>query len=386
MNQNRTKVYFQGAGLVTATGTGVSENVDNVFNGKSKYDDIHLKITKNHEIIPYYRIKDPGFPAEAIRLYSLIDSVILEAVKDAGLTIEDLKEMAVFIGSSSMDVIVSEEEYREDVRNGHAEYPIRKSGYGKLSDYITRRFSINTIAYTFNTSCTSSINALLYASQFVRTGKIKRALVLGIEVLNEVTAFGFFSLKLISQNGIRPFDVRRDGTILGEGCSALIIGSEPAKSTFQILGGANTTDTYSVTGADPDGNSTSMIMSQALSNCELKTRDITAIKAHGTSSAANDISEGRGIIRIFGENHPPTSILKPFIGHTLGACGLNELILMYRSIENGFFPAPELDFVADPELSGFRPIHKKISLDRGNFMLNYYGFGGNNTSVIITNS
>lgn len=383
-NHNRN-IYFLGSGLVTSIGSGVPSNLDYIYNRSPSSDNLRLSISKNHEIIPYYRIKDPSFPAEAIRLYSLVDYVILEALSHAGLSVDDLKDMPIFIGSSSMDVIISEEEYRTEVRNGAVRYPIKKSGYGKISDYISDRFSTNRTAYTFNTSCTSSINALLYASQFVRTGKIRRALILGIEVLNEITAFGFFSLKLISRNGIRPFDRRRDGTILGEGCSALIIGDEPGQSRFRLLGGSNTTDTYSVTGADPDGNSASMIMNQSLQTCSLGPSDITAIKAHGTSSNVNDLSEARGIIRVFGQHFPPTSVLKPYIGHTLGACGINELVIVYRSVERGFFPSPEMDFQLDEDLNGFRPMNKATGLDSGNFMLNYYGFGGNNTSVIISN-
>jgi 3-oxoacyl-(acyl-carrier-protein) synthase len=136
---------------------------------------------------------------------------------------------------------------------------------------------------------------------------------------------------------MRPFDDRRDGLVLGEACSALVIG--PGDSDrFHFLSGANVCDTHSMVAAHPGGSTIAAVMHEALTGAKLAAGDITAVKAHGTANPANDDAEAAGLTSVFAPL-PPICALKPHLGHTLGASGLTELVLFYRALESGFLAA-----------------------------------------------
>jgi 3-oxoacyl-[acyl-carrier-protein] synthase-1 len=122
-------------------------------------------------------------------------------------------------------------------------------------------------------------------------------------------------------------------------------------------------------------------MQQALANAGLAPGDIAAVKVHGTASLSNDESESAGLQQLFAPL-PPLAALKPFIGHTLGACGLNELVLFCAALEAGFLVAtPGISAV--PGELGVQ-LNQQREANHGRFfMLNYFGFGGNNSSLII---
>ena len=135
--------------------------------------------------------------------------------------------------------------------------------------------------------------------------------------------------------------------------------------------------------ANPDGSTVAMVMQRALQAARLTPRDIDALKAHGTASLLNDEAEAAGMRQLFGEL-PPLCAMKPWLGHTLGACGLNELLLFCAAADQGFLIGTP-GIAADSDL-GVRLNQQPRPLPAGNFMLNYFGFGGNNTSLIVANA
>jgi len=187
---------------------------------------------------------------------------------------------------------------------------------------------------------------------------------------------------------MRPFDRRRNGLELGEACAAVVLSRAPfadADCHFRLCGGANLCDTYSISAANPDGSSVALVMQQALQESGLSASDILAIKTHGTASLMNDDAESSGLNACF-VNKPPLCALKPYLGHTLGACGLSELLLFCAALRAGFLPATHHDFEKDEKLGiqlNTQTSHNEFFRRKGNYMLNYFGFGGNNTSLII---
>jgi len=122
-------------------------------------------------------------------------------------------------------------------------------------------------------------------------------------------------------------------------------------------------------------------MRDALADTRLQPHELTAIKAHGTASASMDSAELRGMEQVF-ETIPPYFSLKPYIGHTLGGCGVAELVLTMECIEAGFIP-PTINFNHLESEFSQPPVKERRPMTTGRFMLNYFGFGGNNTSFII---
>jgi 3-oxoacyl-[acyl-carrier-protein] synthase-1 len=258
-------------------------------------------------------------------------------------------------------------------------------GYGKIADAVLERFGISGNAYTFITACTSSANALLYAASMIEEGGIERALVVGYDLFNNLGFYGFEGLKAIAASEYRPFDRERDGLILGEACGAAILSSRRRTGEdFACLGGANLCDTTGVTSHDESGTAVAETMVRALARAGIGRDQILAIKAHATGTPNNDRSECAALRAVFGDDAPPVTGLKPYIGHTVGACGVNEMILFTEALKAGFIPATPGFRQPDDEL-GVTPLTACREAARGVYMLNYFGFGGNCTSVILSN-
>lgn len=373
---------FLGAGLATSLGTGVVENVAGLHETPRPAQIFERRVDGRTETIPYKPLR--GSPLDARRrLDEAIDAVVEEALHEAQLTPVERRTMALCVGSSSFDISVSEFLYREELQRGSDALPLRSSSLGNIAEAVRARFGLRGEDFSFNTACTASANGLWYAARLIQSGEVDHALVLGVELLNDITALGLLGLGLLSRSTMRPFDSRRDGMVLGEACAALVLGrGDPG--VFHWKGGANLCDTASMVAATTDGSTIAAVMRQTLADAGLDPDAIAAVKVHGTASPSNDDAEAAGLVRTF-DPMPPVCALKPFIGHTLGASGLAELILFYRALEQGFLVStPGIGDSLD--VSGVALNQREQPVADGWFLLNSFGFGGNNTSLVIGRS
>lgn len=383
------KTVFLGAGIHSCLGKDVAANLAalklppaaaQLYNSEMDGESISLPYKMLAESSPH-----PPVQKSEQRFYQIITDVAEQALKEAGLTRQQREVMGLYIGSSSFDISVSEVQFQQQLATGEAALALSDPSAGKLADYLLQSMGIRGEDYSFNSACTASANALLTATAHVQAGWVEHALVLGVELHNDLTALGFHGLGLCSDTTMKPFDSDRDGLVLGEGVSALVIGPAPDDGVprFYLRGGANLSDTFSITASTPDGSSIAAVMSQALANAGIDADQVDCLKVHGTASRSNDEAEAAGMHLIFTQL-PPLCALKPHIGHTLGACGLTELILFYRAIEHGFLVATP-GISAEPGDLNVVLNQQQRAVEPGNFMLNYYGFGGNNTSLLISN-
>lgn len=331
--------------------------------------------------VPFRAISGHPLHNNEARLQAITEQVVRKAIADAGWDEAQLQQCAVFIGSTSFSLYASELMYRKAILENPEPAPCLTS-FAMLLDYVQQLLPAAQL-FTFNTACTSSANAMLYAGKMIRTGAIRNALVIGLEFYNDITLLGFHSLGLISKSArMQPFGSQRDGLVLGEGCSAIALSADkPAKPCLQFSGGATLGDIYSMTAANPDGSSIEKVIRQAFRHSAIEACDIKGIKLHGTASLANDDAEFAGLSRIYGNSLPPVCALKPWLGHTLGACGSNELVLLMHYLKQNLWPQAA-DYPTDPQLD--IGLHKTVShIEDGYFLLNYFGFGGSNTALII---
>lgn len=377
--------YIIGSSLVCNIGDNYFDIANNL---KNMTQDSYEKNIKNiFKEKTFYKINDYSFSNET-RYKKIIEKVIFDAIKDANLTQEEQENLHVFVGSTSMEMATNEE-YKKNYENEKSSLEFKNIGNGSIGEYIESMINSKHKAVLFATACTSSVNALSYASRMIKTKKIERAIVIGHELFNKSTYGGFSSLMLLSQNKIyRPFDKNSDGIILGEACSAIILDSKKKhQDDFKYLGFANVCDNYSETTSDPSGIPIFNTMKNALNNASLKLEDIDCIKAHATGSENNNSSEAKAIKQLFESYNTTTKVtaLKPIIGHTLGACGTNEIVLMLYAIKNNFLPAtfgykePAKDVNFEPLLENTNSSNKQTIL------FNYVAFGGNNSSLILSN-
>lgn len=237
-------------------------------------------------------------------------------------------------------------------------------------------------ALAMNTSCTSAANALLYGARLVSNGEYRQVLVLAYETPSELVMQGFASLGLNSPSGeYRPFHPERDGLVLGEAYAGVLLTREKTAQTCGVfLGGASGCDTSSMTSTLEDGAHVHAMVSRALRTAGLEAGQIQLLKYHGTGTGSNDRAEAAATERIFAGHSPVACCLKPWLGHTLGACGLTEVLLLMACISQGL-PLPALPYAADAIVAlPRRPVNLPVSAP---VMANFSGFGGNNASLIL---
>lgn len=378
-----SKTFFKSCGLISTLGNGVETNIDNLRRPCGEPEWIEIKPKDKAISAPYFPIADPGIDTGPDRIHDIIDRAVDEALAGAGLTEQQLRHAGLFVGSTSFDIHAAE----HVLKAGDAdidEIARRTPAYTGPTRHIVDQFQIRGPVYTFNTACTSSANALMYAAGALRRGDINHALVVGLELFNEMTVLGFSSLELLSRHGMRPFATDRDGLVLGEACGAVILTRESTAHGVGLLGGANLADNYSVTACNPDGSTVARVIKRALHNAGVTPRQIELVKAHGTASPSNDEAEARGLQQVF-EEVPPVTLLKPMIGHTLGACGIVELILFYRSLIENRVPVFGGGYAID-EAYRLRLVSRDHPVRPGCYLLNYFAFGGNNTALVIDNA
>lgn len=377
-------VRFLGAGLHTHLGRGVAANLDALERAPPRPVLTPVPLGAGVEHVPSMPMAEAPLADFETRLMRVAVEVAEEAIAAAGLSEAQRRETALFVGTSSLDISVTEAVYKRELAAGLDAHPLTSnSSMGNLGNELRRALRLGGADFTFNTACTASANALLYADAMVRAGYAKTALVLGLEAFNAITALGFQSLDLLARDGMKPFDAGRRGLVLGEGCSALVVGMDDSTG-FRLKGGANGCDPYGISAANPDGSTIAGVMADALRAAGTDATALRAIKTHGTASLLNDEAEASGLLRVFA-SPPPVSALKPFIGHTFGACGLNELILFCGAVERGFIPGTPGIGASGEEL-GVKLTQGPTPVEPGAFLLNYFGFGGNNSALVVANA
>jgi len=249
-------------------------------------------------------------------------------------------------------------------------------------------------------ACASSANALIDAYNYIRLDKANLFIAGGSEAAVTISGIGGFNaMHAIStrnddpKTGSRPFDKDRDGFVLGEGGSALMLEElehakrRKAKIYAEVAGCGLTADAYHMTSPHPDGYGAMKSMQFALEDAGIKPKDIDHINTHGTSTPLGDIAEPRAIVKLFGEHAYKIAInsTKSMTGHMLGAAGAVEAIASIFAITNNFIPPTINHFTDDPEIDNKLDFtfNKGREREVKYALSNTFGFGGHNATIIF---
>jgi len=309
---------------------------------------------------------------------------ITNAIKEVVLNISiklssnQKKRTSLIIGTALVDKNVINAV--EDKNSEYTKNPenFSKTSIDSYSHDIAKELGLNSFTMTICTACTSSVNATLEARNLINAGVIDYAIVVGVEVFSKMMSGGFSSMNLLSLREQKPFDNERDGLILGEAIAAVLLGRDD--SPWSLRGGYSNCNSETITSVSASGDEFAEVMSNAMQLSDVNAEDICAIKAHATSSPSNDLAEINAISELFSKGITFTAI-KPYIGHTLGACGVLELAILMECIDDGFIPKTMNH--GESILKDYLPLRENKVCEDGIFMLNYFGFGGNNTTIII---
>jgi 3-oxoacyl-[acyl-carrier-protein] synthase II len=260
-----------------------------------------------------------------------------------------------------------------------------------LSDAIANLHGFHGPRSTIATACSSSATAIGYGAALIRSGRADVIIAGGSESLSELTFSGFNSLRSVDRTTCRPFDRNREGLVLGESGSILVLESQRLADAHGIAGYARVlgygicADAYHMTSPDPQGEGAEKSMLNALNNAAIAPEAVDYINAHGTGTPVNDKVETLAIKRLFGKraHSIPVSSIKSALGHCLGAAGGVEAIATVLALRHGVLP-PTLNYQEpDPDCDlDYVPNEARV----GNIQValsNSFAFGGNNTTLVF---
>jgi 3-oxoacyl-[acyl-carrier-protein] synthase II len=298
------------------------------------------------------------------------------------------ERVAVLLGTSNSGIERLEEIARA---RSIAEVDRRKlaaTSIAHVTNVVAARIGAKGPRVTFSSACASSTAAVGHAMDLIRDDRADLVVVVGADAVSHGIMAGFNSLGALSESRTAPFS-EPIGITLGEGAGVFMIenaevaAQRGVRALAEVTGYALSGDAYHATSPDREGRGIESAVRMALADAGLGPRDIDFVSAHGTGTEANDAAESLAMARLFGADVPVSSS-KSFLGHTLGASGIIEMIATLAVAEAGMIP-PTANF------SGLRPgcagldyvpnAPRRHAVRR--FACNNYAFGGNNASTII---
>jgi 3-oxoacyl-[acyl-carrier-protein] synthase II len=408
------RVVVTGLGALTPVGNNLHDYWEGLKNGVSgsvmitHFDTEKFKTKfacelKGYDSANYFDRKEAN-KLDPYAQYAMVTAD--EAVKDSGLDLDKVDKdrvgviWASGIGGLETFFLAIKQYVLGDGTPRFSPFFIPKMISDIAAGTISIKYGFRGPNFATISACASSTNAIIDAVNYIRWGKADIFVTGGSEAsINEPGIGGFNALQALStrndefKTASRPFDLTRDGFVLGEGAGALIVEEyEHAKSRgariyAELVGTGMSADAYHVTAPHPEGLGARNVMKLAMSDACIKPEDVDYINVHGTSTPLGDISETKAIIDVFGENAYKLNIssTKSMTGHLLGATGAIEAIAAIMAVVHDIVP-PTINLkVPDPE------IDQKLNLTldkpqnrRVNYAIsNTFGFGGHNASVVI---
>jgi 3-oxoacyl-[acyl-carrier-protein] synthase II len=408
------RVVVTGLGALTPIGNTLNEYWDALLSGKSGAAPIQqfdASLFKTHFAceVKNFNIEDFMDKKEARKLDQFSQFAMVsasEAMADSGLMESGANQdrIGVIWGSG----IGGLKTFQDEAQNFFAgdgtprfnPFFIPKMIADIAAGHISIKYGLRGPNYVTVSACASSTNAIIDAFNLIRLGKADAIVTGGSEsCVNEMGMGGFNALKALStrndspETASRPFDVDRDGFVLGEGSGALILEEyehamrRGAKIYAEVIGGGMSGDAYHITAPHPEGIGARNTMLAALEDAGIEPSAIDYVNVHGTSTPLGDIAEVKAIQNVFGDHAYNLNIssTKSMTGHLLGAAGAIEAIACVLAVKNDIIPPTINHFTDDPELDNrlnftFNTAQKRVV----NVALsNTFGFGGHNTSVIV---
>lgn len=408
------RVVVTGLGALTPIGNTVSEYWESLLQGKSgaaiiKQFDASLFKTHFACEVKDFVVTDFIDRKEARKLdqfsqYAIVSAA--EAMANSGLmeSNPNVDRIGVIWGSGIGGLKTFQDEaenfFAGDGTPRFNPFFIPKMIADIAAGHISIKYGLRGPNYVTVSACASATNAIIDAFNYIRLGKADAFVTGGSEAgVNQMGLGGFNALKALStrndspETASRPFDVDREGFVLGEGAGAIILEEyehavkRGATIYAEIIGGGMSGDAYHMTAPHPDGLGAKNSMIAALEDANIDPSEVDYINVHGTSTPLGDIAEVKAIKSVFGEHAYELNIssTKSMTGHLLGAAGAIEAVACVLSVQNNVVPPTINHFNDDPEIDNkLNFTFNKAQEREVNIALsNTFGFGGHNTTIIV---
>ncbi|MCC6724619.1 MAG: beta-ketoacyl-ACP synthase II [Saprospiraceae bacterium] len=408
------RVVITGIGALTPIGNNVQEYLEGLKKGVSgagpitRFDTTHFKTQFACEVKNFnpeeFIDKKEVRKLDNFTIYAMVAAD--EAIANAGLDPEklDCDRVGVIISSGIGGMATLEKEVEEFITgNGIPRYNpflIPKMIIDIASGHVSMKYGFRGINYAIVSACASSSHGIMSAFDSIRLGRNDVIIAGGAEAtIIKVAVGGFGAMKALSTRNddpataSRPFDLDREGFVLGEGAGMLVLEElEHAKRRganilCELVGAGATADAHHITAPHPEGLGAANVMKAALADAHMNADEIDYINVHGTSTPLGDVAEVRAIQKVFGDNifKLNVSSTKSMTGHLLGAAGAIEAIAGILAIQHQFIPPTINHFTDDPELDPRinltfnQPQEREVRA----ILSNTFGFGGHNGSLIF---
>lgn len=407
------RVVVTGMGALTPIGNNLATYWENMKNGVSgaapitKFDTSKFKTTfacelKDFQFSDHFDVKEMRH-YDAFSLYALV--AVEEAVKHGNINFEELNKnrIGVIWGSGNGGIQTFQDQMTEfckgDGTPRFTPFFIPRILVDIASGVISIKYGLRGVNFCPVSACATSNTAIIEAFNYIKWNKADMIITGGSEAaINESAIGGFSSAKALSQrnddpkSASRPFDVNRDGFVMGEGAGALILEElehalkRGATIYGEVVGGGMAADAYHLTGTHPEGEGAVLGMEEAMREAGIQADDIDYINMHATSTALGDNSELIAAKRVFGERKSLSiSATKSMTGHLLGAAGAIEGIACVMALLDQIVPPTINTSEIEPDFKDAFdfPLNKGKEKKMKYAMSNTFGFGGHIASVIM---
>jgi 3-oxoacyl-[acyl-carrier-protein] synthase II len=411
---NLKRVVVTGIGALTPIGNNVNEYWNGLKNGVSgaanitKFDAEKFRTRFACEI-KNFDLNDFIPRQEARKMDHFAQYAVVagdEALKDSGLDLEkfDKNKAGVIWGSGIGGLRTFEDEVIYYTKNDETPkfnpFFIPKMIADSASGQLSIRYGFRGVNYVTVSACASANNAMIDAFNFIRLGRLNLCISGGSEgAVTRASVGGFTAMRAMSERNddpttaSRPYDLDRDGFVVGEGAGAIILEeyehakARGAKIYCELIGGGMSSDAYHITAPHPDGLGALLSMKDALEDAHISPSEIDYINTHGTSTPIGDPQELKAIVDLFGDHAYKLSIssTKSMTGHLLGGAGAVEAVASILAMQHSIVPPTINFFTPDPEIDQKLDLTVNKAKERtlNTVLSNGFGFGGHNATLIF---
>ncbi|MGB5106360.1 MAG: beta-ketoacyl-ACP synthase II [Candidatus Zixiibacteriota bacterium] len=405
------KAVITGLGIISPLGNSRDQFWAGIHSGKSgvsaidrfdtsRFDCKFAAQIKNFDASAYMDKKEVR-RSDLVQQYSIAAAQL--AVDDSKLNLDSLdkERVGVVTGSGIGGIATFEDQC----------WTFRDKGPGKVSPFfipmmiidmvpglISLRFGFKGPNYSTVSACSSSAHAIADARRIIQRGESDIVITGGSEAsITEMSFAGFCSSRALStrnddpQGASRPFDIDRDGFVMGEGAAIIVLEEEEhakrrgAHIYAEIIGAGMSADAYHITAPAPDGDGAARAMMAALKDAQLQPNQIDYVNMHGTSTPLGDIAETVAVKRVFGDHAKKLLVnsTKSMVGHMLGGAGAIEAVTTALSLEEGYVHQTVNIYNQDPQcdLDYCREGGRRQPIKYG--ISNSFGFGGHNITLVL---
>ena len=407
------RVVVTGLGALTPIGNNLAEYWQNLLHGKSGAAPITKFDSSKHKVHFACELKDFDAsqffdPKEFKKLdpfsqYALI--TVDEAIKDSGLDLDSINKdrVGVIWGSGNGGIQTFQDQMMEFCQGDgiprFTPFFIPRILVDIASGWISIKYGFRGVNFCPVSACATSTTAVIEAFNYIKWNKADIIVTGGSEAaINESAIGGFSSAKALStrndspESASRPFDVSRDGFVMGEGAGALILEEyehaiqRGATIYAEVVGGGMAADAYHLTGTHPEGDGAVLGMNEALREAGISAEEVDHINMHATSTPLGDVSELIAAKRVFGERKSlAISATKSMTGHLLGAAGAIEAIATIMALKDQKVPPTINTNEIIPEFANafHFPLNRYVDKAMTYGMSNTFGFGGHIATIIF---